>query len=223
MLTLFSTLPLLAACCLLGGAAVLAWRWYGRRGWLTIHPRYRNLFRRLDLTEAERFLTMPGVIVSGHPDRNVALVSLEMDQFQLAAYLKREHGVPWTCRLTNALAGFGFVSRSVREARTLQALRREGVGCPEWLAVGEDGRGQAFLLVRAEAGAVELRTCLRECTDVRERFILARRLGTALARMHNAGFTHPDLYSKHVLVCPGKQEIVFLDWLRARRRLPPSL
>ena len=59
--------------------------------------------------------------------------------------------------MASASAGFGFVSRSLREARTLEALGREGVGCPEWLAAGEDELGRAFLLVREAPGATELR------------------------------------------------------------------
>src|SRR5205807_1849887 len=83
----------------------------------------------------------------GHPDRQAARLTLGAGAEAVAVYLKREHRVPWPVRLANALAGFGFVSRSLREARTLQALGREAIAAPEWLAAGEDGRGRAFLLV----------------------------------------------------------------------------
>jgi heptose I phosphotransferase len=208
--------------CLLAGAA-LAWWGSGRRrrGWVAVRPAYRGLFRRLGLTDAERFLELPAVIVGGHPDRNVSVVKLGPDG--LRAYLKREHRVPWACRLANALAGFGFASRSLREARCLQALRHEGIGCPEWMAVGEDGRGRAFLLLRAAEGTVELRAYLQGRPPARDRLRLAQRLGAALARMHRAGFLHPDLYAKHVLVEPGGRSAVFLDWQRSRRKHRPSL
>src|SRR5205807_933169 len=45
---------------------------------------------------------------------------------------------------------------------------------------------------------------------------LAARLCEALAAVHAAGVTHPDLYAKHVLV--GAAGVCFLDWARARRR-----
>src|SRR5262249_14842785 len=131
---------------------------------------------------------------------------------------KREHRVPWTIRLGNALAGFGFVSRSVREARTLQALGREELGAPEWLAAGEDGEGRAFLLVREVGGAVDLRAFLRDERDAARRRKVAAALGAVLARVHDASFANPDLYAKHVLVQPETGAISIVDWQRARRR-----
>ena len=123
-------------------------RWRGR-GFVEVHPRYRTLLREHHLTDVEHFLALSGVIVSGHAERHVSRLQLRDDGRPFTAYLKREQRVSWKVRLTSALAGFGLVSRSVREARILQALQREDIGCPEWLAVGEDAHGRAFLLVRA--------------------------------------------------------------------------
>ncbi len=131
-------------------------------GFLEISPRYRAFFRERGWTDPEHFLALPGDtphIVSGHPDRHVARVSFGVNSPFALAFLKREHRVTWKVRLINALAGFGWVSRSLREARTLQALQREGIPGPEWLAAGEDSRGRAFLLVR-ELPGVELRAFL---------------------------------------------------------------
>ena len=133
----------------------------------------------------EDFLALPAVIVSGHPDRNVSRMVLGTEPEEAVAFLKREHCVRWRVRLASFLAGFGFVSRSLREARTLQALRREGIGCAEWLAAGEDGSGRAFLLVREVAGAVELRTYLRDASDGgRRRALRAPGSGTGTAARH---------------------------------------
>src|SRR5207244_7864122 len=130
------------------------------------------------------------------------------------AYLKREHRVLWRDRLRSAAAGFGFASLAVREDRTLTALRTAGVACPEWMAAGEDDHGRAFLLLAALPGTVDLRQYLRDRAGsppaVRYRF--ARRLGAALAAIHAAGFDHPDLYAKHVLVAPATEQCYFLDW-----------
>src|SRR5262249_34294462 len=144
MLTL--VLPLV---CVLGVAIAIALgEVRKRRALVEVQPCYRSLFRHLGLIEAADFLALPAVIVNGHPDRNVGRVTLREGDEEFTAFLKREHTIPLAARVANVLAGFGFVSRCLREARTLQALQREGIGCAEWLAAGEDGRGQAFLLVR---------------------------------------------------------------------------
>src|SRR5437868_1101915 len=150
---------------------------------LDINPRYRDFLERNRLTETESLLALPAVIVSGHPDRQVGQVEVGQGPETLRAYLKREHRIPWKCRLANAWAGFGLVSNSRREARILQAMRCSDIGCPEWIAVGEDDKGQAFLLVRALENAVDLRTLLGNDAGLpsRRRRDLARQLGSALA------------------------------------------
>src|SRR5262249_56471797 len=112
---------------------------------------------------------------------------------------------------------------AVGEGGCRQALRHEGIGCREWMAVGEDGGGRAFLLLRAAEDTVELRAYLQGRRPARDRLRLAQRLGAVLARMHRAGFLHPDLYAKHVLVEPGGRSVVLLDWQRSRRNHRPSL
>ena len=213
-----SALPLLASCLVLGllVACVRGWR-APRSGVLEVSPRYRALFRQHGLIEPEHFLALPGKtphIVSGHPDRNVARVQFGSGPRRWVAFLKREHRVSRSAQLANALAGFGFVSRSVREARTLQALQREGICGPEWLAAGEDGQGRAFLLVREVVGA-ELRSVLRDEQAPARRRRIAHNLGVTLARLHSAGFRHPDLYANHLFVEPREGSIHVLDWQRA--------
>jgi tRNA A-37 threonylcarbamoyl transferase component Bud32 len=180
---------------------------------LRINPSYADLMHRLNLRTPNDFLSLPAVIVSGHPDRNVGRITLDA----MPAFIKREHRVRWRDRLGSWLGGYGFESKSAREARTLSALRQAGVGCPEWLAHGEDDAGCAFLIVRALNGAVELPQHLHAARSVTERRRPARRLGEALARMHAAGFDHPDLYSKHVFVSNDARDFHFLDWQRSRR------
>jgi hypothetical protein len=177
-----------------------------------IEAEYRERFARQGLVAAADFLDLPGLVVSGHPERHVRRVVLAGQTF----YLKREHRVSWLDRWSSFVAGLGFVSKSLREARLLVELRREGIAAPQPAAAGEDGQGRAFVLVPAVPGAVELRQFLRTA-DERTRRSLARQLGAALARLHQAGFDQPDLSAKHVLVDPAGR-IVFLDWQRGRKR-----
>ncbi|HEY8506159.1 MAG TPA: lipopolysaccharide kinase InaA family protein, partial [Gemmataceae bacterium] len=186
-------------------------------GWVVFHPRERD---RLPGLAAADFLDLPGEVVSGHADRHVRRVALGGGPAARFAYLKREHRVRWGERLKNALAGFGWASKSRREARVLRELERAGLAlAPHWLAYGEDGRGRAFLLVEEVPGGVELRRWLASAPAPRRR-ALAARLGKGLAALHRHGFDLPDLSAKHVLVDPETLEITLLDWQRARRRVP---
>jgi hypothetical protein len=183
---------------------------------VAINPRYARFLDAEGLREPEQFLALAGVIVCGHPDRHVAQVTLGEGGAAVPAYLKREHRVPLRDRLANAWAGLGFVSKSCREAQALEELRRAGLGCPEWIAVGEDDAGRAFLLTRELTGAAELRAFLRDhlpqSPTPRRRF--AARLGETLANLHDAGFDHPDLHSKHILVDPEDDAIYLVDCQR---------
>jgi heptose I phosphotransferase len=210
-------LVLLAATCLVVRAIVVRLRPRRNNNFLEISPRYRSFFRQRGVTEIAHFLALAGKkphIVSGHPDRNVARVTFEANGESWSAFLKREHRVTWRIRLGNALAGFGLLSRSLREARMLQTLEREGLPGPEWMAAGEDDRGRAFLLVR-EAPGMELRSVLATEKDTRRRRRIARQLGAILARLHTAGFHHPDLYANHLFLDQANDSICLLDWQRA--------
>lgn len=188
-----------------------------RRGFVSIHPDARTWLRACRLVDAEDFLSLQAVIVSGHPGRQVARLILGEGEDARVVYLKREMQIRWTTRLGNFLAGSGWVSRCVREATVLEALERDDLPGPRWLATGEDAQGRAFLLVEEVPGAVPLASVLGQMTDAQARRCLAARLGATLARLHKAGFFHRDLYAKHVLVHPITQDIVLLDWQRAWR------
>src|SRR5262249_23544622 len=70
-----------------------------------INPRYREFLRRGGLTRFEQLHALPAVIISGHPNRHVAQVTLGSGAEAIRAFLKREHHVPWKDRLANAWAG----------------------------------------------------------------------------------------------------------------------
>jgi len=207
---------------LLGSVALLLWlglRRVSLRAYLRVNPRYRGQLERHGLTSARSLLSLPAVIISGHPDRNVSRVLLGTGSDALPAFLKREHRVRWKQRLANFFDGFGLVSLSHREAIALRQLRRAGIECPNWIAVGADGQGRAFLLVEELAGYVELRRFLADATlSLRERRRLARNIGESVAHLHNAGFVHADLYAKHFLIDPRDFRLSILDWQRSHRR-----
>jgi tRNA A-37 threonylcarbamoyl transferase component Bud32 len=183
-------------------------------GWIEFHPHFRERLAARGLLTAESLLALPGEIVSGHPDRHVVRV----DWPGFSGYLKRQHYFGWRERLKQRIAGFGWSSRSVREARLLRELEKEGFACPQWVAVGEDGNGRAFLLVEELRDSVNLRDLLSDSSlTPHDRSRLAERLGQAVAELHAAGFSTPDLTAKHVFVSPETFAITLIDWQSARR------
>jgi tRNA A-37 threonylcarbamoyl transferase component Bud32 len=184
---------------------------------IVYHPRYERFLRRQGIDSAAAVLALRGEVLCGHPDRHVARVELG----SRVVYLKREHVVGLRTRLRNRLAGFGWVSRSEREALTLHRLEAGGLPGPQWLAYGEDGHGRAFLLVDELAGMRDLATLLGDTElSPAERRELAARIGHALAELHAAGFGTPDLAAKHVFVNPSTFAATLIDWQSATRRPP---
>ncbi len=182
-----------------------------------MHSDRRAWLRALHLTDVEHFFELDALIVSGHPGRHVGRLVLGEGAEQRTVYLKREHGVRWLTRFLNFLSGFGWVSRPVREAQVLEASERDGLPGPRWLATGEDSRGRAFVMIEEVPGASSLMTALQARPAGPARRQLASRLGATLARLHEAGFFHRDLYAKHVLVSEPEGELCLLDWQRAWR------
>lgn len=201
--------------------------------WVEILPPFAALFRRLGMESAASFFDSTGILVNHHRHRQVEQVALgepeapAREAASLAGasgsrtrfFLKKELAVTWRERFRNAWAGFGWCATAVREGAMLQALRRAGIPCPEVAALGEDGK-RAFVLLREATGLSDLRTLLQELRCEPERGGLAVALGRELARLHDAGFDHPDLFAKHILA--GQEEAAFrfciLDWQRGRHR-----
>jgi heptose I phosphotransferase len=214
MVVAASLVVLVLAGCLVVAARARRGGALARRGFVTVNAEHRAWLRGLRLAEPEDFLDREALIVSGHPGRQVARLDLGAGR---VGYLKREQGVRWTTRLRNFLGGCGWVSRSVREAQVLEALERDGLPGPRWLATGEDSVGRAFLLVEEVPRSASLTVALRARPAAAQRRKLARHLGATLARLHEAGFFHRDLYAKHVLVGEADDALCLLDWQRAWR------
>ncbi|MFQ3652185.1 MAG: hypothetical protein SNJ75_17850, partial [Gemmataceae bacterium] len=62
-----------------------------RRGWLVVHPSWRERLHNADLLHAADLLALPEEVVSGHTNRRVSRVKL----CGQTMYLKREERVRW--------------------------------------------------------------------------------------------------------------------------------
>lgn len=187
---------------------------------VVIHPRYEASLLAKGLHRAEDFLNLPGEVVSGHPDRHVVQVKLDGSAgHSQVAYLKRQHFVRRLERVKNAFAGFGYVSKSVREAMVLRRLEEIRIDAPPWIAYGESQTGQAFLLVADVSPRVELRALLSDSKlSKQDRDRCSLRIGQYLAELHAAGIHHPDSTAKHCYVHPTGLSVLFIDWQGATLR-----
>jgi tRNA A-37 threonylcarbamoyl transferase component Bud32 len=176
-------------------------------------PEHADLLDEAGLVHVDEFLHCVGDVVQHRPNRQVHRVSLAG---RATGYLKTDRKIPLRDRWMSWWAGYGAVSKSVREGRVLQQLREAGIGCPQVLALGEDD-GEAFLLLKAEPELAPLDRYLLDHPD--ESDAVLSLLGGELARMHAAGFYHPDLYPKHLLVGrrDGLYRFCILDWQRSVR------
>ena len=177
-----------------------------------VNPQYEADFWEQGFRHPGDFLVCSdGVAVGRHAARQVRRIPLR--EYQI--FLKREEPVQFKDRLDSWIAGFGWCSKARREWQTLIKLRECGMPCPEPLAVGEEGN-MAFLAVRGFADSCDLPTWLAFQPTTEQRHTALRNLGHAIAELHNGGFTHPDLYAKHVFVQRFSLGISFVDYQRTR-------
>ena len=186
---------------------------------LVAHPNWRARLSAWGLTDPDRLTAMAGVRVTGHRDRHVRRTHLGPSGSTngVCAFLKIETRVKWGQRLKAWRDGLGFVSLSHREARLLNNLEREQLPGPGWIAFGRDSRGRHFLLVAEKQSTADLGMFLNEDLNPWRRRRAAIKLGRAMARLHAAGFSHQDLYAKHILVDVDTGEPTLLDWQRSKR------
>ncbi len=183
---------------------------------VVIHPAWRWRLSQWGMTEADAITALGGVHVTGHRDRHVLRTHLGPAD-GICAFLKIESRVRLGQRWKAWRDGLGFSSLSQREARLLHCLERENLPGPGWIAFGKDSAGKHFLMVAEKLAATEMGLFLVEERNGWRRRRAAIKLGRALARLHAAGFSHPDLYAKHILVDLDTGEPTLLDWQRTRR------
>lgn len=175
-----------------------------------LNPLYEADFWQQGLRSPDDFIVCcDGVAVGRHASRHVRRIPI--GDYQI--YLKREEPVQWKDRFESWMNGFGWCSKARREWQTLVQLRERGLPCPEPLAVGET-RNLAFLVVRGYSDACDLPTYLAFRPSHEERHRVLRNLGHAIADLHGAGFTHPDLYAKHIFVHRPSLRVSFVDYQR---------
>src|SRR5262245_2784370 len=125
-------------------------------------------------------------VVKQTPHRAIHRVTLG----ELDAHVKR-YGEGWRRWLRGP--------RARNEYEITREVARRGVATLEALAWGEDAAG-SYLVTRTLPEAVALCDVLASPLAPRFRQVIARALGTFLARAHRAGVRHDDLHPGNVLL-----------------------
>ena len=172
-------------------------------------------------------------IIDGHRNRSVSRLELRDEAGRpVVVYVKRQWGRgakrPW--RDVVHLRWPEFPAR--REWRSALALRAAGIAVAEPIAFGHAAgpEGPRSLLACREVPGRSLAALLLALPDgpdrgpaARERHAMARAVGAAVRRLHDAGFSLPDLYAKHVYIErleSPEPRVVFIDPQRLRRFTP---
>jgi len=110
--------------------------------------------------------------------------------------------------------------RATSELRVCIAAERAGAPVPRvlclaaWPVLGP--LWSALIGTEEITGALDLVQWLREAQSPQTRYHLARQVGAAVRKLHDAGIEHRDLQLRNILVRGASQDVVIIDLDRAR-------
>ncbi len=200
---------------------------YQKIGNLWVHPDYRQLLTRNNICNFDALLQTPGQ--SRLHKRGLAtwrervVLTLDSAEGQQRFYLKRYSHPPFKQQLNRLLAG--YTSTAEIECHWLQKVTRLGIQVPVLIAFGTHRAGLRevnSLLLTAEIPGESLEKWLprqlkEHHLDGATKRRLSQRLADLVARLHQAGLVHRDLYLSHIFVdrCRnGHCELCLLDLQR---------
>lgn len=191
---------------------------------LEVNPKFEKLVRALKLDDFEAVMACEtGQLVGEHRRRNVVRLSLSHGGRMRTVYLKREFAAQLKDVAAALLRGSGLMTKARREWEVITALQAEGVPCPQPLVFAQQGfpRLRGYLLL-AELPGIPLTQWVHQPrwrTDRAFRRAILGAVADAAARLHQSGFDHPDLYSKHVWVCQqgSAWRVSLIDFQRSAR------
>ena len=201
------------------------------RAMIHIAEPYRALLAERGLGSLEAVMALDARrLVGGHPQRHVVRLDWGDAREPVTVYLKRDYSRLPGDWLRAVLRGRWPHSRSVYEWRMLETFRRAGFACPEPIAAGERRvaglPGESFVMLRELTGVEPMTPFLHRLGPGRDRRAVVAWLGDQVARLHEAGLWHTDLFSKHVLLGGGPEgwrwAMMDLQRARAARTTPGS-
>jgi len=200
---------------------------------LSIHPDARVLLEANGLASFEAlFAAGDAGLVDGHQERSVSRVELRAASGEpVVIYLKRRWGRAVGRSWADLLRLKWPACATAREWSNIQRLAAAGIPVADPVAWGRAAgpEGPRTLLAVREVRGLSLASWLDRLTpggaephphSVAQ---VAAAVGKAVRRLHDAGYSFPDLYAKHVFLEDTGGEaprVVLIDVSRLRRYTP---
>jgi tRNA A-37 threonylcarbamoyl transferase component Bud32 len=200
---------------------------------LSIHPDARALLEANGLASFEAlFAAGDAGLVDGHQERSVSRVELRAASGEpVVIYLKRRWGRAAGRSWADLLRLKWPACATAREWSNIQRLAAAGIPVADPVAWGRAAgpEGPRTLLAVREVRGLSLASWLDRLTpggaephphSVAQ---VAAAVGKAVRRLHDAGYSFPDLYAKHVFLEDAGGEaprVVLIDVSRLRRYTP---
>ncbi|MCH8965786.1 MAG: hypothetical protein IIB58_12540 [Planctomycetes bacterium] len=202
---------------------------YERIGELMVHPDYRKTLVDNGLCDLGVLLETPGDSRLDKrglaPWRQRLVLALDTSNGMQKCYLKRFTQPPLRQQLMNLLAG--FASTAEVEFHWIRKLTELGIAAPQVVACGSRRNGfreVASLLLTAELHGESLEKWLPRGAaslgwNLKRR--LSQSLAALVAKLHNAGLVHRDLYMSHIFIAVNAENDITLSLLDLQRVLRP--
>lgn len=187
--------------------------------------KYQTQLQQLGLTKLKEVQRFSGELVKNHKGRRDILRIHTTDNGRpLILYLKRIWR-PYKKDGLWSLVRRGRVHSACRqEWDNSLALAAAGLKTAELVAYGEEcgplWERFSFIITRAAEGSQTLEHFLQTCTNGPTRRRVIEALAREIRRMHDAGLSTPDLFTRHIFLnpCPDRPTFCLIDMARMERQ-----
>ena len=200
---------------------------------LHIHPDVRAALEAAGLATFDAlFAAGQSGRVDGHAERSVSRLELGGASGRIVIYLKRQWGRAAVANVRDLVRLRWPAVPAHRELKNAQRLIRAGIPTAEPVIWGE-GAGPAGLRTLLAFRGLEGPSLARWLAEsvgaaptasaARLRHAVARAVGQAVRRLHDSGFSFPDLYGKHLFLenlAAGRPRVVLIDPQRLQHLWP---
>ena len=202
---------------------------YEQIGELKVHPDYLKALTNNGLCAMGALLETPGesrLVKRGLASwRQRLVLRLNTPNGVQECYLKRFTQPPLSQQIKNLLAGFATTAEV--EFHWIRRLTELGIAAPQVVACGSRRNGfreVASLLLTAELHGESLEKWLpRQAASLGRNMKrdLSQSLAALVAKLHNAGLVHRDLYISHIFIAAKGENDINLSLLDLQRVVRP--